>query len=109
VTAGQLAISETIWDWRRQRKALDLTQQALADKAGYSVATLKKIEADERRPSREMAERLADFLAIPQINVSDLSNRRVVCDQWIPCQLPASQRRCPNRALICPECGVDVV
>lgn len=50
---------------RRQRKALDLTQQALADGVGYSVATLKKIEADERRPSREMAERLADYLAIP--------------------------------------------
>ncbi len=50
---------------RRQRKALDLTQQALADQVGYSLATLKKIEADERRPSRELAERLADYLAIP--------------------------------------------
>jgi predicted ATPase/transcriptional regulator with XRE-family HTH domain len=49
----------------RQRKARDLTQQALAELVGYSVATLKKIEADERRPSRQMAERLADFLAIP--------------------------------------------
>jgi transcriptional regulator with XRE-family HTH domain len=50
---------------RRQRKALDLTQQALADRVGCSPATLKKIEADERRPSRQMAERLADYLAIP--------------------------------------------
>ena len=49
----------------RQRKALDLTQQALADLVGYSVATIKKLEADERRPSRQMAERLADYLAIP--------------------------------------------
>lgn len=49
----------------RRRKALDLTQQALADLVGYSVATLKKIEADERRPSRQMAERLADYLGIP--------------------------------------------
>jgi predicted ATPase/transcriptional regulator with XRE-family HTH domain len=49
----------------RQRKALDLTQHALADLVGYSVATLKKIEADERRPSRQMAEQLADYLGIP--------------------------------------------
>jgi transcriptional regulator with XRE-family HTH domain len=49
----------------RQRKALDLTQHALADLVGYSVATIKKIEADERRPSRQMAERLADYLSIP--------------------------------------------
>ena len=49
----------------RRRKALDLTQHALADLVGYSVATLKKIEADERRPSRQMAERLADYLGIP--------------------------------------------
>lgn len=49
----------------RQRKALDLTQHALADLVGYSVAAIKKIEADERRPSRQMAERLADYLSIP--------------------------------------------
>ncbi len=62
----QMETSASFGYWmRRQRKALDLTQQALADRVGYSVATLKKIEADERRPSRQMAERLADYLAIP--------------------------------------------
>ena len=50
---------------RRQRKALDLTQQTLADKVGCSVAAIKKIEGDERRPSRQIAERLADILAVP--------------------------------------------
>ncbi len=50
---------------RRQRKALDLTQQALADKVGCSVAAIKKIEQEERRPSRQIAERMADVLAIP--------------------------------------------
>ena len=49
---------------RRQRKALDLTQQALADKAACSVAAIKKIESDERRPSRQIAERLADVLGV---------------------------------------------
>jgi transcriptional regulator with XRE-family HTH domain len=37
---------------RRQRKALDLTQQDLADRVGCSLTAIKKIEADERRPSR---------------------------------------------------------
>src|SRR5262245_17849471 len=50
---------------RRQRKALDLTQQVLADKVGCSVAGGKKIESDERRPSRQIAERLADILGVP--------------------------------------------
>src|SRR5437867_3254059 len=49
---------------RRQRKALDLTQDALARQAGYATATIKKIEADERRPSRQLAERLAELLKI---------------------------------------------
>jgi DNA-binding XRE family transcriptional regulator len=49
---------------RRRRKALDLTQARLAQQVGCAVATIKKIEADERRPSREMAERLADCLGI---------------------------------------------
>jgi predicted ATPase/transcriptional regulator with XRE-family HTH domain/Tfp pilus assembly protein PilF len=50
---------------RRQRKALDLTQSALANRVGCSRITITKIERDERRPSRIMAERLADALCIP--------------------------------------------
>jgi ABC-type oligopeptide transport system substrate-binding subunit/transcriptional regulator with XRE-family HTH domain len=50
---------------RRQRKALDLTQAALAAQVGCAPVTIRKIEQDERRPSRQMAERLADCLAIP--------------------------------------------
>jgi predicted ATPase/transcriptional regulator with XRE-family HTH domain len=49
---------------RRRRKALDLTQVALAQRVGCALVTLKKIEWDERRPSPQMAERLADYLAI---------------------------------------------
>ena len=49
---------------RRQRKALDLTQQALAERVGCSLAAIKKIEGDERRPSRQIAERLADILGV---------------------------------------------
>jgi predicted ATPase/class 3 adenylate cyclase len=50
---------------RRQRKALDLTQQMLADRVGCSLAAIKKIESDERRPSRQIAELLADILGVP--------------------------------------------
>ncbi|MEO8120890.1 MAG: AAA family ATPase, partial [Rhodoferax sp.] len=50
---------------RRRRKALDLTQDALAQKVSCSTAAIKKIEAEERRPSRGLAQRLAEHLAIP--------------------------------------------
>lgn len=49
---------------RRQRKALDLTQQELAQRVGCSVSAILKIEADERRPSRQVAELLAQHLQI---------------------------------------------
>ena len=50
---------------RRRRKALDLTQGALAQKVSCSQAAIKKIEAEERRPSKALAQRLAEQLAIP--------------------------------------------
>ena len=50
---------------RRRRKTLDLTQVTLAQRVGCSVVTIRKIERDERRPSRQMAELLADHLLIP--------------------------------------------
>jgi tetratricopeptide (TPR) repeat protein/transcriptional regulator with XRE-family HTH domain len=51
---------------RRRRKALDLTQEALAQRVCCSGFTIRKIEADERRPSRPLAERLTAALAIPE-------------------------------------------
>jgi len=51
---------------RRRRKALDLTQEALAQRVYCSGFTIRKIEADERRPSRHLAERLAVSLAVPE-------------------------------------------
>jgi transcriptional regulator with XRE-family HTH domain len=58
--------SASFGDWlRRRRRALDLTQAALADKVSCSQAAIKKIEAGERRPSRALAQRLAEHLGIP--------------------------------------------
>src|SRR3990172_4061674 len=52
--------------WLKQRrKALDLTQEALARCVGCSAVTLQKIEANERRPSKQIAERLANCLDLP--------------------------------------------
>lgn len=50
---------------RRRRKALDLTQAALANRVGCAEVTIRKLEADAFRPSREIAEALADYLHIP--------------------------------------------
>jgi transcriptional regulator with XRE-family HTH domain len=49
---------------RRRRKALDLTQAALAERVGCSPDLIQKIETDTRRPSRQIAERLADSLGL---------------------------------------------
>lgn len=48
----------------KRRKALDLTQVELAQRVPCATITIQKIEADERRPSRQMAERLAEHLDI---------------------------------------------
>ena len=50
---------------KRRRKGADLTQQDLAQRLGCSVSAIVKIEADERRPSRQVAELLAQHLEIP--------------------------------------------
>jgi predicted ATPase/transcriptional regulator with XRE-family HTH domain len=50
---------------RRHRKALDWTQAELARRVNCAAATIRKIEADERKPSRQLAEALADQLNVP--------------------------------------------
>ncbi len=51
--------------WIKLRRiALDLTQHELGQRAGCSTMTIRKIEADERRPSRQLAEHLAQHLNV---------------------------------------------
>lgn len=50
---------------RLKRKALDLTREGLAQRVGCSTGTIQKLEEEERRPSAQMAERLAEIFNIP--------------------------------------------
>lgn len=51
---------------RLKRKSLDLTREGLADRVGYSAETVRRVETEERRPSPEMVERLAEIFEIPE-------------------------------------------
>jgi predicted ATPase/transcriptional regulator with XRE-family HTH domain len=55
----------TFGPWlRRCRRARDLTHAELAAAVGCSVSALRKVESDDLRPSRTLAEALADALQI---------------------------------------------
>lgn len=63
MTTGQ---STTFGLWLKQaRKAFDMTQADLASQVGCSLKTIAKIESGERRPSKQLAELLAQALEIP--------------------------------------------
>src|SRR5215475_780985 len=64
-TAPEEAVSFGAWV-RKRRRALDLTQARLGELSACTESTVRKIEADERRPSRRTAERLAHVLRIPE-------------------------------------------
>src|SRR6476646_4396731 len=49
---------------RRRRRALDLTQAQLAALVPCAAVTIRKIEADDRRPSKEVAKLLAAALQV---------------------------------------------
>ncbi len=49
---------------KQRRREMDLTQEELARRVGCAAITLRKIEADDLRPSVQIAERLAMALAI---------------------------------------------
>ncbi len=62
-----MAANTSFGEWLRQRRhLLDMTQVQLADLTGCSAVTIRKLEANERKPSVEMAEALAVTLRIPE-------------------------------------------
>jgi transcriptional regulator with XRE-family HTH domain len=63
-------------EWlQKRRRRLDLTRRALAQMVGCSSETIKKIERDERRPSRQIARLLAAHLQIPDAETEDFIRR----------------------------------
>lgn len=84
---------------RRWRRALDLTQKQLAQRVACAVITLQKIEAGERRPSRAMAERLAEALSVPVAGRSAFvaAARRLSTGEAVP----------PQRTLAAPAGAAD--
>ncbi|MFN8466014.1 MAG: helix-turn-helix domain-containing protein [Caldilineaceae bacterium] len=58
---------------RQQRHTMDLTQAELATRIGYSVVTVRKLERDALRPSRQLAERLADLFGMAEGARGDLA------------------------------------
>jgi predicted ATPase/class 3 adenylate cyclase/DNA-binding XRE family transcriptional regulator len=55
-------------EWlKRRRKAGGLTQEQLAQQINCSTSALRKIEAEQRRPSEQIVEQLADVFHIPSI------------------------------------------
>jgi len=79
---------------QKRRKALDLTRDEFAQKVGCSASALRKIETDERRPSKQLAELLANVLEIPteergtfiRIARGDLSIERIKTPLPLPTQ-----------------------
>ena len=54
-------------DWlKTRRKARDLTQAELADRVGCSASAIRKLEAEERHPSPQIVQRLAEIFEIPR-------------------------------------------
>ncbi len=59
--------SQTFGYWlQHQRRSMHLTQRQLGALAGCSDAMIRKIEADERSPSIEIVQALANALGIPE-------------------------------------------
>ncbi len=60
-----MSANTSFGEWlKHRRRALDLTQDEFARRVGCAVSMLQKIEADQRRPSPQMAESLARLLGI---------------------------------------------
>jgi predicted ATPase/transcriptional regulator with XRE-family HTH domain/Tfp pilus assembly protein PilF len=88
---------------RRRRKALDLTQDELGDRVGCSPATIRKIEADERRPSKQLAELLADQLQIPaaeRANFLKAVRGEALVERLTPHPAPAALGHSPSSPLV---------
>jgi transcriptional regulator with XRE-family HTH domain len=80
----------TFYEWLKQRrKALDYTQRELADLAGCSPETLRKIEAGVLRPSRQLAGLLSGHLELTPEQQTLFAQAAREPHQQIPAELYA--------------------
>src|SRR5512147_288802 len=57
--------NEAFGPWvKRRRRSLALTQQELAQRVACSIVTVRKVESGDLRPSKALAEKLAEALEI---------------------------------------------
>ena len=91
---------------KRQRRALDLTQEELAQQIGCALVTLRKIEAGDRRPSKQILERLAAILSIPPAEQPAFMAYRVPSIPTLPLRRPAAR---PTRLTRPPGKGPIVI
>src|SRR5258707_8320307 len=83
---------------KRRRKALDLTQADLARLVGCAVVSIRKIEADEQRPSRQIALRLAQHVQIaPEEQATFVQFARLGLDEAPPALPIPSTAQLPER------------
>jgi predicted ATPase/class 3 adenylate cyclase len=75
---------------KRQRLARDLRQAELAEQLGIAPITLRKIEADERRPSLQLIERVAAVFALGEQERATLL--QVARAELSPAALPVPER-----------------
>jgi predicted ATPase/transcriptional regulator with XRE-family HTH domain len=96
-----MTVAISFGQWLKQRrKAHDLTQEELAEQVGCSPETIRKIEAGARRPSREIAGRMALFLKLTPEEQADF----VLSARTGPCpELPIVQRPAGIRVLAPPD------
>ena len=65
---SELADTQSFGGWvERRRRAINLTREELAKRVGCAAVTIKKIERDERKPSRQIAALLAEKLMVPLV------------------------------------------
>ena len=85
---------------KARRRSMDLTQPDLAKRVGCSLETIVKIESGERRPSKQVAERLAECLGVPTDEHSAfVKYARVEPLSGQPILLTQADDRTPWRAL----------
>ncbi|MEZ4621114.1 MAG: helix-turn-helix domain-containing protein [Caldilineaceae bacterium] len=88
--AGELSFGRWL---RQQRRQLDLTQAELAQQVGCAAVTIRKLEADELHPSKQMAERLALALQVPAAQSADFMAFARATPEDDPLPPPAPPRR----------------